>query len=219
MKIGYLLPQRSSLSSIVGVVETCAGSPSGIDLPRINVTTINVTGTANFSNSTNATSSTTAPVTFGGGIGVASDIYASKIHSSVITGTVYLPTVSGTPSPLNYYEEKTFGAIEFTGVAPITGNCYATRVGRLVNLTFTTSAASAATAASVLSSSTGVLSPTLRPSADQTFSIPVYNNSTASDGNVIVGNDGTITFCVSPISPFSNSGNAGILATSVSYSI
>jgi hypothetical protein len=234
MKVSYILPARSSLESIAGVVEETA-SHSGLNLPyilAINLTgsNIGITGTAHFTNTNAATSTTVAPVTFGGGIGVVGDIYANKVHgvsitgtgvfATAISGTVYLPTSGGTPSPLAYYEEKSFGALALTGAVATTTACTATKSGNIVNLNFAASTpATASTDALTLSSSAGSLTSGYAPSVEKQFACLVYNNAAIAAGTLKIATNGAVTFYVSPQTTFTPSANCGVLGTSVSYTV
>lgn len=83
-----------------------------------------------FSNTTNATSTSTGSIITSGGIGVAKDIWCAN---------VFLPTSGGTPTALNFCEVATVGltpAGAFTTNGPNPYNVSFTRIGNMIMAAF-----------------------------------------------------------------------------------
>ncbi len=140
-------------------------------------------------------------------------------------GGFILPSVgAAAASQLNYYEIFD-DAVEFSGIwaALQNANIGMTRLGNIVTITAFGDVSAAVTGVGVISAETGVVPVRFRPLSNITLAITVLNNSADAFGTLEIAANGNINIYNGPFGSsggtFTNSGNAGFYAFTVSYVI
>jgi hypothetical protein len=126
-------------------------------------------------------------------------------------------TTSYTPTALTYYEQVDSSSLTVSGcfASNQSVTAYWHRIGRQV--TFYLATISAAAAAALGSAASGSIPTRFRPLADVRFPLLVINNSAAAVGWIIIANDGSLTFSLSPSGAFSGTNNNGWNASVFTY--
>jgi hypothetical protein len=184
------------------LVSAGAASPAWLD---------STTRPKTFSDTTDATSSSTGSIITSGGIGVAKTGYFG-------TG-IKLPTSGGTAATLDYYAEGTF-TVNLSGARTMSSQTFTyVRVGKQVTFYNPTNVGSSCTGAQ-LSSGAGELPAALRPTvATMRIPVTVQNNGALTVGGLQITSAGTLVYSAPVEGAFTNAANCGFYANAVTYNI
>ena len=160
----------------------------------------------------NSTSQSTGSLVVAGGVGIGQNLNVGGNLNVVgnINGNLFLPTIGGTQTVLNYYEMSTFsyavsGAI--TGVN-LTGKFIRQNTEVTINFDGISASNSASSIITVPSAS---IPTRFRPVISSVYGcITVLDNSIVNLGTVFIGIDGSMSFFVGSNSNFTALGNSGI---------
>lgn len=150
-----------------------------------------VGGTVNVVNTADASSSMSGAIIVTGGLGVSKSMYVGN--------NMYLPTVGGTATALNYYETYTH-TTNMTGAFSLTNVDFVlTRVGNMVTMRYPTK--NGTLVSSMPEYAVTVLPARFRPATDLLNIILITNNNTYADGSLIIYADGNIYFMYNTPAP------------------
>jgi hypothetical protein len=161
-----------------------------------------------------STSATSGALVVGGGVGVAQNLY--------VGGNLHVPTTGGTSTALNYYENTSAAPFSYAllgalNAGSLTGQFV--RIGNAVTLIWNPVTPAANVAAALLTVAAASVPARFRPTTPCSAVVLVVDNSTTSIGSASVLADGSISFALAAATVFTNAGNTGLLAGSLTYHV